>query len=366
MIKKYKHMREDFSESDFTPEEQEIINSQDDLPDEFFDDALDVEDDDIWDDDIYVGEDSDIHKTNIADSDDDLPDDFFDIDDDFDEDDFIDVEDPEYWENSKEIDPNDYDLINNQDAPNNWSKLTSKEDLNDDTFTPDEHLEDYKNAVKKSLDPAHSDSFRRIMNLDGMEESKKVIPRNRLKESAEEWDGEGYDDFIFDGDMEDWDWESYNDKYGGTNPHKDMEHHLADCFPTRDSEYQDEDGNYDPFTFTQMGDGKGGLGKRTKAAAYADHLGGGDNAIEIIDDDGKRTVSGGIFDGDETDIHDEDFAMSDDANLDAWLTESKEVKKNRLKEDSAFLCNNKPKDENRDLPEWVYQRFGKIYESYNK
>jgi hypothetical protein len=180
MIKKYKHMREDFSESDFTPEEQEIINSQDDLPDEFFSDALDVEEDDIWDDDTYVGEDIDIHKTNIADSDDDLPDDFFDIDDDFDEDDFIDVEDPEYWENSKEIDPNDYDLINNQDAPNNWSKLTSEEDLNDDTFTPDEHLEDYKNAIDKSIDPAHSDSFRRIMNLDGMEESKKVMPKNRL------------------------------------------------------------------------------------------------------------------------------------------------------------------------------------------
>lgn len=345
MIKKYKHMRENFV-------------------DDYFADVLN-EEDDIWDDDTYVGEDSDIHKTNIADSDDDLPEDFFDVDDDFDEDDFIDVEEPEYWENSKEIDPNDYDLKNNSSAASNWSKLASEEDLNDDTFTPDEHLEDYTNAINKSIDPAHSDSFRKIMNLDGMEESKKM-PRSRLKESAEEWDSEGYDDFIFDGDMEDWDWESYNDKYGGTNPHKDMEHHLADCFPTRDSEYQDDEGNYDPFTFTQMGDGKGGLGKRTKAAAYADHLGGGDNAIEIIDDDGKRTVSGGIFDGDETDIHDEDFAMSDDANLDAWVRESKKVMKSRLKEDTAFICTNKPKDEKRDLPEWVYQRFGKIYESYNK
>jgi len=215
MIKKYKHMREDFSESDFTPEEREIINSQDDLPDEFFDDALDIEDD-IWDDDTYVGEDIDIHKTNIIDSDDDMPDDFFDIDNNFDEDDVIDVEDSEYWENSKEIDPNDYDLMKNPNAAANWSKLASEEDLDDDTFTPDEHLEDYTNAIDKSIDPAHSDSFRRIMNLDGMEESKK------------------------------------------------------------------------------------------------------------------------------------------------------EVKKNRLKEDSAFLCTNKPKDENRDLPEWVYQKFGKIFESCNK
>lgn len=197
MIKKYKHMRENFV-------------------DDYFADVLNVEDDDIWNDDTYDGEDSDIHKTNIADSDDDLPDDFFDIDDDFDEDDFIDVEEPEYWENSKEIDPNDYDLKNNSSAASNWSKLASEEDLDDDTFTPDEHLEDYTNAIEKSLDPAHSDSFRKIMNLDGMEESKK------------------------------------------------------------------------------------------------------------------------------------------------------EVKKNRLKEDSAFICTNKPKDEKRDLPEWVYQRFGKIYESYNK
>ena len=48
------------------------------------------------------------------------------------------------------------------------------------------------------------------------------------------------------------------------------------------------------------------------------------------------------------------------------MEESKKVKKNRLKEDTAFLCNNKPKDENRDLPEWVYQKFGKIFESCNE
>ena len=76
-------MREDFSESEFTPEEQEIINSQDDMPDGFFDDS---EDEDIWDDDTYVGDDDDIHLSDIADSDDDMPEDFFDVYDGFDED----------------------------------------------------------------------------------------------------------------------------------------------------------------------------------------------------------------------------------------------------------------------------------------
>lgn len=307
MIKKYKHMREDFSESDFTPEEQEIINSQDDLPDEFFDDALDVEDD-IWDDDTYVGEDSDIHKTNIADSDDDLPDDFFDIDDDFDEDDFIDVEDPEYWENSKEIDPNDYDLINNQDAPNNWSELTSKEDLNDDTFTPDEHLEDYKNAIDKSLDPAHSDSFRRIMNLDGMEESKKVMPKNRLKED------DGMKRVALK--ME----PSYEEYYDLHGEHQKVKDAVTEATGLSDWEI---------LEWT-------------------------DNSLALV------------YDDDSSDLTPEIIAIAKNVFKKAWLTESKEVKKNRLKEDSAFLCNNKPKDENRDLPEWVYQRFGKIYESYNK
>lgn len=218
MIKKYKHMREDFSESDFTPEEQEIINSQDDLPDEFFDDALDVEDDDIWDDDTYVGEDDDIHQTDIADSDDDMPEDFFDVDDGFDEDDTIDVEDPEYWEDAKEIDPNDYDFKNGDTAIENWSK-TFKDNVDEEEIAEDEYGE-YKNlgdAVHRAAfgDPAHSEEFKRIMSLEDMPESKK------------------------------------------------------------------------------------------------------------------------------------------------------EVKKNKLKEDSAFLCTNKPKDENRDLPDWVYQKFGKIYESCN-
>lgn len=287
MIKKYKHMRENFV-------------------DDYFADVLN-EEDDIWDDDTYVGEDSDIHKTNIADSDDDLPDDFFDIDDDFDEDDFIDVEDPEYWENSKEIDPNDYDLANNSAAAGNWSKLVSKEDLNDDTFTPDEHLEDYKNAVEKSLDPAHSDSFRRIMNLDGMEESKKVMPKNRLKEAGIK--------------------------------------RVALKMEPSYSEYYNNNGEHDRV-----------ISAVEEATGLSDWeiLEWTDNSLALV------------YDDDSSDLTPEIIAIAKNVFKKAWLTESKKVKKNRLKEASAFLCNNKPKDENRDLPEWVYQRFGKIYESYNK
>ena len=57
----------------------------------------------------------------------------------------------------------------------------------------------------------------------------------------------------------------------------------------------------------QMGDAEGGLGKRTKSAAYAYELSGGDYAPTF--DDG--TVLGGNFDNDEADKADEDFAMSD-------------------------------------------------------
>lgn len=287
MIKKYKHMRENFV-------------------DDYFADVLNVEDD-IWDDDTYVGEDSDIHKTNIADSDDDLPEDFFDIDDDFDEDDFIDVEDPEYWENSKEIDPNDYDLANNSAAAGNWSKLVSEEDLDDDTFTPDEHLEDYTNAVEKSLDPAHSDSFRRIMNLDGMEESKKVMPKNRLKEDGIK--------------------------------------RVALKMEPSYSEYYNNNGEHDRV-----------IAAVEKATGLSDWeiLRWTDNSLALVCDD------------DSSDLTPEIVAIAKKVFKKAWLTENKKMPKNRLKEDTAFLCNNKPKDENRDLPEWVYQRFGKIYESYNK
>lgn len=155
--------------------------------------------------------------------------------------------------------------------------------------------------------------------------NKKVLNESIEDEEFEDWDSEGFDD-VCEGDMEDWSWDDYDDEYGGTDPYTDMSNHLADSFPTRDSEYQDDEGDYDPFSFVQMGDGEGGIGKRTKAAAYANHLKDGDNAPEIVDDDGKRTVLGGDFEGgdkfggwkDETDVN---FAMSDDADLDSWSNE---------------------------------------------
>lgn len=159
--------------------------------------------------------------------------------------------------------------------------------------------------------------------------NKKVLEEDMNKklfeeiagEEFEDWDSEGFDD-VCEGDMEDWSWDDYDDDFGGPNPHQEMEDHLADSFPTRDSEYQDDEGDYDPFSYVQMGDGSGGIGARTKAAAYAHNLNGGDYAPTL--DDG--TVLGGNFRGTKfgkyTDNSDADFAMSDDADLDAWAREA--------------------------------------------
>ena len=147
----------------------------------------------------------------------------------------------------------------------------------------------------------------------------KRIDFDKLEESViEDWEG-GEDTMTYDGDeMEDWSWDDYDNEYGGPNPHQEMEDHLADCFPTCDSEYQDDEGDYDPFTYTQMGDGTSGIGTRTKAAAYAHNLTSGHYAPTF--DDG--TVLGGNFKGTKfgkyTDNSDVNFAMSDDADLDAW------------------------------------------------
>lgn len=144
----------------------------------------------------------------------------------------------------------------------------------------------------------------------------KILENNMNKklfeEIVDEWDDD--DVMTYDGDeMEDWSWDDYDDEYGGKTPVEELSDHLADCFPTRDSEYQDDEGDYDPFSYVQMGDGSGGIGKRTKAAAYASNLKGGDYAPTF--DDG--TVLGGNFDNDDN----SDFAMSDDADLDAWARE---------------------------------------------
>lgn len=149
----------------------------------------------------------------------------------------------------------------------------------------------------------------------------KVLENNMNKklfeEIIEDWDDD--DVMTYDGDeMEDWSWEDEpeydDDTYGYKSPSEELSDHFADNFPTRDSEYQDDEGNYDPFTYTQMGDGSGAIGYRTKAAAYAHNLRGGDYAPTF--DDG--TVLGGDFDNDD----DSNFAMSDDADLDAWVREA--------------------------------------------
>lgn len=115
--------------------------------------------------------------------------------------------------------------------------------------------------------------------------STKVLENNNMNKKLFEEIIEEYDDDVmtYDGDeMEDWSLDDYDDEYSGKDPHEELEDHLADCFPTRDSEYQDDEcGDYAP-TF----------------------------------DDG--TVLGGDFEDDEIDS---DFAMSDDADLDAWARE---------------------------------------------
>ena len=144
----------------------------------------------------------------------------------------------------------------------------------------------------------------------------KVLENNMNKklfeEIIEDWDDD--DVMTYDGDeMEDWSWEDEpeydDDTYGYKSPSEELSDHFADNFPTRDPEYQDDEGNYDPFTYTQMGDGEGGPAKKTKSAAYAYSLRRGDYAPTF--DDG--TVLGGDFEYDEKDA---DFAMSDDADLD--------------------------------------------------
>lgn len=140
----------------------------------------------------------------------------------------------------------------------------------------------------------------------------KRIDFDKLEESViEDWEG-GEDTMTYDGDeMEDWSWddEPEGEERGYKDPDEELEDYFADSFPTRDPEYQDDEGDYDPFTYTQMGDGEGGPAKKTKSAAYAYSLRRGDYAPTF--DDG--TVLGGDFEYDEKDA---DFAMSDDADLD--------------------------------------------------
>lgn len=148
----------------------------------------------------------------------------------------------------------------------------------------------------------------------------KRIDFDKLEESViEDWEG-GEDIMTYDGDeMEDWSWdkEPEGEKRGYKDPDEELNDYLADSFPTRYSEYQNDEGDYDPFSYVQMGDAAYGPGYRPKSAAYAYSLRRGDYAPTL--DDG--TVLGGDFEYDEKDA---DFAMSDDADLDKdWVIEGK-------------------------------------------
>ena len=103
----------------------------------------------------------------------------------------------------------------------------------------------------------------------------------------------------------------------------ELEDHLADCFPTRYEEYQDDDGEYTFFDPVQKGDGSGDKGKRTIASAYAHNIKGGDNAAAFDTDDGVGKPLGGDNLNDKWDT-DTQFAMYDKADIDTWSHEKGE------------------------------------------
>lgn len=102
----------------------------------------------------------------------------------------------------------------------------------------------------------------------------------------------------------------------------DIEDYLADCFPTRYEEYQDDEGEEALFFPVQKGDGEGSIGKRTIASAYANNLKSGDNAVAYDTDDGtgirKPLGSENLDDKWDTDTQ---FAMYNKADLDSWSRE---------------------------------------------
>lgn len=164
------------------------------------------------------------------------------------------------------------------------------------------------------------------------EECKRVANKKVLQEDVEDeeefidWDSEGYDD-VYDGEMEDFSWDDEADipdeyRNGYKTPSEELEDHLADCFPTRYGEYQDDEGEQALLFPVQKGDGEGSIGKRTIASAYAHNLKSGDNAVAYDTDDGdgvRKPLGSENFD----DIGDTDtqFAMYNKADLDSWSNE---------------------------------------------
>lgn len=100
----------------------------------------------------------------------------------------------------------------------------------------------------------------------------------------------------------------------------EFEDHLADCFPTRYEEYQDDEGEPTRLFPVQKGDGDRCIGNRTIASAYAHNLRSGDNAVAFDTDDGIRKPLGSE-DFDDLDDTDTKFAMYDTADLDSWARE---------------------------------------------
>lgn len=270
MMKKYKHIKE-ADEFDFTDEEMAIIDSEDDMPDGYFDVGTE---DDIWADDYY-GIDDDIEKTDLAESPDDVDDDFFEIDDD----DEIDVEDPAYWEDAQEIDPNTIEIEDD-------------DELDENDFAEPIHHDDEEDPATGI--PRRAD-FERIMSLKDMPESK-VDSKRRVVES-------------------------------------------------RDSYEIAEELNNDPAIQSRLG-----TGPFHKASEITPEM--VDEAVEELGT------------ADPLRLH----------NYFKAMLESKQPSGKRMKEDMALFCNNKPKDENREIPEWVMKafheskgspaRFKKICESY--
>lgn len=193
-----------------------------------------------------------------------------------------------------------------------WSNIEDEIDLDEDPVSISEVYMQSQNYEDFFLD-----RLQYWMDCNEGNCLNESVKSRKLREN-EDWDDD--DVMTYDGDeMEDWSWEDEpeydDDTYGYKSPSEELSDHFADNFPTRDPEYQNDEGDYDPFTYTQMGDGSGAICYRTKAAAYAHNLRGGDYAPTL--DDG--TVLGGDFDNDD----DSNFAMSDDADLDDWVREGK-------------------------------------------
>jgi hypothetical protein len=110
----------------------------------------------------------DIQDAGIADSEDDMPDDFFD---DVDSED-VDIEDDDYWDDAEELDPSSI-------GEGDWARAG-------ETSEDDDEFAGYQQSYKRSL---HDDGdFMSALNLDGFDgesihESKKST-KSRLKEDT--------------------------------------------------------------------------------------------------------------------------------------------------------------------------------------